>query len=131
MSSDDLRDPSRRHERLDEEWCHLFALEELADRLRTEAAYPVNGHTGITLLKTEHLRIVLEVARAGAEIGDHTVQGPTFVHVLAGSIRLICGDESRIAHAGEMIVVPHDRTRKMLSEEDSSFLLGLSLETSA
>jgi len=124
-----LRDQSRRQERLDEEWFHLFALDEMVGVLRTEAAYPVNGHTGVTLLKTEHLRIILEAARAGTRLERHTVQGPNFVHVISGSLRMEAGDETRIAHAGELVVIPHDRPREVIAEEESAFLLGLSLET--
>lgn len=128
MDPKHLRDQSHREERLDEEWLHLFALDEMAELLRTEAAYPVNGHTGITLHKTAHLRILLEVAKEGTRIGEHSVHGPSFIHVLSGSLRLTSGGETRIAHGGELVVIPHDRARKMVAEEDSSFLLGLSLE---
>lgn len=128
MNPKHLRDQSHRQDRLDEDWLHLFALEEMAELLRTEAAYPVNGHTGITLHKTAHLRILLEVAKEGARIGEHSVHGPTFIHVLSGALRLTSGDETRIVRAGELVVIPHDRGRNMFAEEESSFLLGLSLE---
>jgi len=131
MDAKHFRDQSGRQARLDEEWLHLFALDEMVELLRTEAAYPVNGHTGITLHKTAHLRILLEAAKQGARIGEHNVHGPTFVHVLSGSLRLTSGDETRIAHAGELVVIPHDRARRMVAEEDSAFLLGLSLESPA
>lgn len=127
MEEDRLREPSRRHERLDEDWLHLFALDSMVSVLRTEGAYQVNGHTGVTLLKTDHLRVVLEAARAGIWIGEHTVEGPTFVHVLEGSLRVLSGDETRIAHAREMVVIPHDRPRDLCADEDSAFLWVLSL----
>lgn len=137
MDSKHLRDPSHRQEtqshrkeRLDEDWLHLFALGEMAESLRAEAAYPASGHTGITLHKTAHLRILLEVAKQGSGIGEHSVHGPTFVHVLSGALRLRSGDETRLIRAGELVVIPHDRPRTMIAEEDSSFLMGLSLETS-
>jgi quercetin dioxygenase-like cupin family protein len=128
MESTGLRDRSHRHERLDEDWLHLFALDEMAEVLRAEPAYPVNGHTGITLHKTTHLRILLEVAKEGAEIGEHSVHGPTFIHVLSGSLRLTSGGETRLAQAGELVVIPQVRVWTMIADEDSSFLLGLSLE---
>jgi quercetin dioxygenase-like cupin family protein len=128
MDPKHLRDQSQRQDRLDEDWLHLFALEEMAELLRTEAAYPVNGHTGITLHKTAHLRILLEVAKEGSRIGEHSVHGPTFIQVLSGALRLTSGDETRIVRAGELVVIPHDRARNMFAEEESSFLLGLSLE---
>ncbi|MEZ4334749.1 MAG: cupin domain-containing protein [Myxococcota bacterium] len=123
-----LRAPGLRRERLDEEWFHLFALEPMVEQLRAEHAYRVNGHTGVTLLKNEHLRVVLEAARQDSRIGEHVVDGPSFVHVLDGSLRLACGDETRIAHAGEMVTIPHDRPRDVWAETDASFLWVLALE---
>lgn len=132
MSSNTLRGQSRRHERLDEEWFHLFALDSMVELLRTEAAYETNGHSGVTLLKTDHLRVVLEAARAGSRIGEHTLEGPAFVHVLEGSLEVLSGDEKRIAHAGEMAVIPHDRPREVhAQQEDAAFLWVLSLERPA
>lgn len=128
MELTDLRDRLRRSERLDEEWLHLFALPPMAKLLREEPEYQRNGRTGLTLLKSEHLRVVLEVARAGTEIGDHRISGPTLVHVLEGSLALVSDDATRVAHAAEMVVVPHDRPRRIHAESDAVFLWALSLD---
>ena len=87
-----LREPSRRHERLDEEWFHLFALDSIVAELRTESSYRSRGRAGVTLLKTKQLRVVLEAARQEARIEEHTIEGPAFVQVLEGSLRLGEGD---------------------------------------
>jgi len=126
-----LREPSRRHERLDEEWFHLFALDSIVAELRTESSYRSRGRAGVTLLKTKQLRVVLEAARQEARIEEHTIEGPAFVQVLEGSLRLASGDETRIAHAGEMVSIPHDQPREMRAEQDSAFLWALSLEPSS
>ncbi|MEZ4283037.1 MAG: AraC family ligand binding domain-containing protein [Myxococcota bacterium] len=131
MKSNPQREPTLRHERLDEEWFHLFNLASMAAQLRAEPAHEVNGHTGLTLLKNEHLSVVLEAARKGSHTGEHNVDGPSFVLVLEGSLRLECGDETRLAHAGEMVVVPHDRIRDLWADEDSTFLRVLSLDGAA
>jgi len=122
-----LRDRLRRQERLDEEGFHLFALNEMVRVLRTEDAYESNGQTGLILLKTDHLRIVLEVVQAGTKIGLHTVRGPTVIQVLEGSLCLKSMDETRNAHAGEMVVIPHDRPRDLKAEEDTAFVWALSI----
>lgn len=123
-----IRDRIRRQERLDGEWFHLFALDRIVEVMRTEEEYHANGHTGLILLKAERLRVVLEVARDGVEIAPHTVHGPTLIQVLEGSLCLSCEDETRIAHAGEMVVIPHDRARTFRAEGAVAFLLALSLE---
>ncbi len=120
-----------REARLDPEWLHLFPLASMAASLREEPEYRENGQSGILLMKTEHLRVVLEVASEGAEIGEHTVAGPAVVYVLEGTLELTCVDQMRVAKAGEMIVVPHDRPRSIVAESDVAFLLAISIDEPA
>lgn len=119
-----LREQLNREEHL----LHLFALEPMIERLRSEEPYDQNGQNGVLLLKTEHLRVVLEVAREGNEIGQHTVPGPTLIQVLEGSLDLSSQGETRTAHAGEMLVVPHDRPRTVFARADAAFVWALSMD---
>lgn len=123
-----LRDHDERHGRLDPEWFHLFSLEQLACRLRSEPEFAANGRNGLVLIKTEQLRVVLEVAAEGTKFAEHTVLGSSMLVVLSGSLRVTCGDETRALRRGEMAVVPHDRPRAMTATGDVSFLWTLSLE---
>lgn len=123
-----LRDRFQREERLDEEVFHLFALEEMVEALRGEREYDANGHTGVILLKSDRLRVVLEVARDGVAIGNHVVPGPTVVQILQGSLHVTSEEQTRIAHPHEMIVIPHDRPRRLYAEGDAAFLWALSLD---
>jgi quercetin dioxygenase-like cupin family protein len=123
-----LRDPQERQSRLDPEWFHLFALEQLAHKLRAEREYAENGRNGLVLLKTAQLRVVLEVAAEGTKFAEHTVLGSAIVVVLDGSLEIVCGDETRVAKRGEMIAIPHDRPRAMSATGDVCFLWTLSLE---
>ena len=127
--ADRLRDRIERGSRLDLEWFHLFSLAQLARALRGEREYVEQGRNGITLLKTEQLRVLLEVAAEGAKIAEHTVPGPAIVHVLDGELELTCLDETRMAHAGEMVVIPHDRPRSLCAQSDVTFLWTLAIES--
>ena len=122
METTNLHDKLNRQDRLNDDWIHLFPLKSMVNELRAEEEYATNGHTGLTLLKTPTLRVVLGVAKAGSKIGEHTIHGPTVIHVMEGSLRLKSEDETRNAHSGEMIVVPNDRPRSLEAEEPSSFL---------
>jgi quercetin dioxygenase-like cupin family protein len=124
-----LRDRAERRHRLDEEWLHLFSLQKFAAALRQEPDYERNGHNGLILMKTEHMRVVLEVARAGSGIGEHTIHGPALVQVIEGSLVFQAGDERRDAHAGEMVVIPHERPRTIRASEDAAFLWALALDS--
>jgi quercetin dioxygenase-like cupin family protein len=118
-----------RGSRLDLEWFHLFSLSQFARSLRAEREYREQGRNGMTLLKTEQLRVVLEVAAEGTKIGEHTVPGPAIVQVLDGELDFVCLDETRVAHAGEMVVIPHDRPRSMSAKSDVTFLWTIAMES--
>ena len=122
-----FRGRSERRHRLDEEWLHLFSLRKFASALRLEPEYDRNGHNGVILMKTAHMRVVLEVARAGRSIGEHTIHGPALVHVIEGSLTFQAGDERRVARTGEMVVIPHERPRTIRAIEDAAFLWALAL----
>lgn len=124
-----LRDRSSRLARLEEGALHLFQLDEMVRAMRNEHVYQANGHTALLLLKGEHLRVVLGVAASGTEIGEHIVHGPTVMHVLSGAMELESPDATRTVRAGEMIVIPHDRSRSLRATADTSFLWALSLES--
>jgi quercetin dioxygenase-like cupin family protein len=120
--------PEERQSRLDPEWLHLFSLEQFARKLRAEPEYAENGRSGLVLIKTEQLRVVLEVASEGSKFAEHTVLGSATVVVLEGALEITCGDETRVVRAGEMVVIPHDRPRAMSATGDVCFLWTLSLE---
>jgi quercetin dioxygenase-like cupin family protein len=125
----DARSRSERPKRLDPEWSHLFSLAHLMQSLRGERPYREQGRNGIVLLKTDELRVVLEVAAEGTEVSEHTVPGPAMVHVLEGELELACLDETRIARAGEIVTIPHDRPRTIAAKTDTSFLWTFAIET--
>ena len=122
-----LRSRTERLHRLDEEWLHLFSLPKFVAALRQEPEYERNGHNGLILMKTEHMRVLLEVARGGRSIAEHAIHGPALVQVIEGSLTFQAGDERRVAHAGEMVVIPHERPRSIHANEDAAFLWALSL----
>jgi quercetin dioxygenase-like cupin family protein len=129
--TDRLRDRIERGTRLDEEWLHLFSLARFARALRAEREYREQGRNAMILMKTGQLRVVLEVAAEGAKIAEHVVPGPAIVHVLDGELDLVCLDETRVARAGEIVVIPHDRPRAMAAKSEVAFLWMLAMETDA
>jgi quercetin dioxygenase-like cupin family protein len=115
-------------DRLDPEWFHLFSLSQLAKSLRARREYSEQGRTAMILVKSEHLSVVLEVAAEGAEVAEHSVQGPAVVHVLDGELAISSLDETRIAHGGELVAIPHGRPRSIAVRGDACFLWTISVD---
>lgn len=122
------RTRAQREERLTGDTPWVFALGSYVHALREEAAYAVNGRNGITLVKTPRLRVVLEVLRAGEELGEHRAPGPITVHTLEGAIRFHVGDEVFRVSEGGLLALPAGRTHSVEAVRDSAFLLTIAVE---
>lgn len=123
-----LRDRGARERRLDPERVHVFALREVAAEMRGEPEYRENGHTGVLLMRTDSLRMLLEVVAEGARLDEHVIRGPATLQVLEGALDVAVEGEVFHAAEGEIVVLPHDEARKITARSASTFLLSLSLE---
>ena len=122
-----LRDRGARERRLDPERVHVFALRDYAAEMKQEAEYLDNGHTGVLLMRTESLRMLLEVVAEGARLDEHVISGPATLQVLEGALDVEVEGESFHVSEGEIVVLPHDETRKLTARRASTFLLSLTL----
>jgi quercetin dioxygenase-like cupin family protein len=122
------RTRTERKERLDTGLLHVFALPQYAGALREETAYARTGRNGLTLAKSDELRVVLEVLRAGAELAEHRAPGPITVQVLEGEIRFHTGEETFRVREGELLALPAGRPHSVEAVRDSAFLLTIAPE---
>ncbi len=123
-----LRDRETRHRRLDEGVMHVFSGREFGAALRAEAEYQKNRHTGVTLMKTAELRVLLEAADAGSSLARHVIHGPATLYLIEGLLDIETDVGSHRAKAGDMVVLPRDEKREITCREESLFLLALSPE---
>jgi Ala-tRNA(Pro) deacylase len=122
----DVRGLAAREHRLDESELHVLSLRAFGAGLRAQREYEREGHTGMILVKTPELRVVLEAAAAGARLATHVVRGPTTLLVLEGALEVATSrGQSRVGE-GEMAVLPRDEQREIHSLAQSLFLLALS-----
>lgn len=126
---DSLRDRQTRHRRLDEALVHVFSARDLAGALFDEPEFERNRHTGITLLKTAELRVVLVVAAAGVALARHVVHGPATLHLVEGELAIDTDEGCFSAGPGDLVVLPRDEGREIVSRKRSIFLLVLSPES--
>jgi quercetin dioxygenase-like cupin family protein len=122
------RTRAERTEQLDEGTLHVFPLDDYARDLRGEPAYTANGRTGVTLVKSPALRVVLEALRAGAELAEHRAPGPITVQVLEGEIRFLTGEDTFRVRAGEVLALPSGRPHSAEAVRDSTLLITIAHE---
>lgn len=114
-----------RLERLDASALHVLGLEEYIRTLRAEPEYARSGRSGITLVKSPGLRLVLEVLRQGAELAEHRAPGPITVQVLEGEIRFHAGPDTFRIRAHELLALPPRRPHAVEAVRDSVLLITL------
>lgn len=124
-----LRDRETRQRRLDEELVHVFSARELGGTLQEEAEYQRSGHTGLTLMKTPELRVLLETAEEGVVLARHAVHGPATLYLVEGELSIETDHGGYTAGPGDMVVLPRDEVREIVSLKRSVFLLALAPES--
>jgi quercetin dioxygenase-like cupin family protein len=124
----ELRNREARQHRLDEGTVHVLSAAEFGAALRREVEYQKNRRTGVTLMKTAELRVVLEAAEPGTTLASHVVHGPATIYLIEGGLEIETREGSFRAKQGDMVVLPRDEKRRILCGERSLFLLALSPE---
>lgn len=103
---------------------------DLAREIETaQAARPPQptGRTARTLVKDGSLRVTMILLDAGAEIAEHSAEGPITVHVLQGAVHMhIEGQDHRIG-AGQLLTTSAGVRHTVAADVDSVFLLTVSL----
>jgi quercetin dioxygenase-like cupin family protein len=107
-----------------------FDLAAIDAELRKEDAYQREGHTARTLVRTEELRTVLVVMKAGARIAEHHADTTVCVHALSGHLRLRLPGGSVELPAGQVLPLERGLRHDVEAVTDSTFLLTLGWKAS-
>ncbi len=121
-----LRGRGPRVSRLDEEQMHVFSLRAYGAGLRRQPEYEKDGHTGMILIKTRELRVVLQAAKAGTRLATHVIHGPATLYVISGALDVKTRQGTFRVGEAEMAVLPRDEEREISSPAESLFLIALS-----
>ncbi|PVY39463.1 cupin domain-containing protein [Pontibacter virosus] len=101
-------------------------LTTLAQVLKEEENWQKSGRGSRTVLKSETLRILLNVMQAGTEIKPHQAPGPISVQVMEGRIRFNTQEESMELAIGQMLTLPAHVRHSVEALEEATFLLTVS-----
>ncbi|MDO6391733.1 cupin domain-containing protein [Pontibacter sp. BT731] len=101
-------------------------LTTLALELKGEENWQKIGRGSRTILKSEALRILLNVMQAGSEIKPHQAPGPISVQVIEGRIRFSTDEESVELAKGQMLTLQPHVKHRVEALEEATFLLTVS-----
>ena len=89
------------------------------------------GRRAETLLKTDHLRVVLVTMRAGSELHEHLAPGAITIHVLRGELTIVVGEHEHALAAGGLISLAPGVRHALRARSDGAFLLTIAMPAKA
>ncbi len=105
-----------------------FDIPALLTQLKRENVWQTGSRNGITLLKTDGLRVVLVAMHAGTSIPVHKAEGPIAVEVLAGHVVLSAGGQDLSLGEGQLLTLQAGIPHGLHAVEDCSCLLTIAAE---
>jgi quercetin dioxygenase-like cupin family protein len=82
-----------------------------------------HGRSGVTLVKTPHLRLVVEALSQGARLAECEAFGPMTFYVLDGEVRFEASAEVVYLQTGQLLALPSASLGSVEAVRDSSLLL--------
>jgi quercetin dioxygenase-like cupin family protein len=103
----------------------LFSLPKEIERFRPTD--DKSGRRAESLVRTDHLRVLLVTLRQGASLHEHTAPGPITIQAVKGDLRVqVEGDEIPLA-AGGLVAIAAHTPHAVHAQSDGAFLLTISL----
>src|SRR5215831_18800024 len=102
---------------------------EFIQQLRNESAWQRNDRNGITIYKTQGMRIVLVIMHPDAEMRPQTIDGIVNFHVLEGLLQITTQDQKEDIEAGQMLSLHAHVQHMVKAMEETTFILTMTNET--
>lgn len=102
-----------------------FDLAAIAEEMRAEAPYVRDGHTARTLVRSDDLRVVFVVMRAGATIAEHRAKNTISIQAIHGRVRVRFGARAAELAPGRLVSLEPGLAHDLEAIEEGSFLLTL------
>jgi len=97
-------------------------------QLKTEAAWEKNDRNGITIFKTEGMRIVLVSMHADAEMRPQTIDSIVSIQVLEGHLQFITEEETLHIQEGQIVTMHANIYHSIKAVDTSTFLITMTDE---
>lgn len=111
-----------REERLLDAPILTFNINHQIERLKSEEQWSAEDRNGITLIKNDHLCLVLIVLKKGAQIVRHELEGPCAIQVLSGTIR-VEAENATYEVATNSVTIFEEKLEHMVEAVEESAML--------
>jgi quercetin dioxygenase-like cupin family protein len=105
-----------------------FDIPALLTQMKQESAWQTGSRNGITLLKTEGLRVVLVAMHAGTVIPVHKAEGPIAVEVVEGRLVFSAGSRDETLGKGQLLTLQPGIAHGLRAIDECAYLLTIASE---
>ncbi|MFI5398911.1 MAG: hypothetical protein ACHQ9S_25555 [Candidatus Binatia bacterium] len=106
-----------------------FDIPALLTQMKQESAWQTGSRNGVTLLKTEGLRVVLVAMHAGTLIPVHKAEGPIAVEVVEGRLLFSAASRDVTLGKGQLLTLQPGITHGLRAIDECAYLLTIASET--
>jgi len=110
---------------------HLFDLDEVAARLRSEDHPSRHGHRQMTLFQRDHITHVAFAFDADGHLAEHSAPGLVTIHVHAGRLQVTASGETHDMGAGEVLVLAPRVSHDVRASVESVMMLTVHVDRAA
>jgi quercetin dioxygenase-like cupin family protein len=100
-------------------------LPSFIEQIKQESPWKDTDRNGITLFKTDGMRIILIALHAGAEMKTHTADGITSVQIIEGRMKFNANNQSVELDKRQMLTLHKGIPHSVTAIEETIFLLTL------
>lgn len=101
----------------------MFSIDKETNKLKKEPTWSDNDRNSITLQKNSRLRVVLISMHKGADLHEHTVEGPITLYVVSGKINFTAEEDSVELRTNDLVVLEKTIPHNVEALEDTTFIL--------
>lgn len=105
-----------------------FDIPALLTQMKQEGTWQTGSRNGVTLLKTEGLRVVLVAMHAGTEIPVHRAEGLIAVEVVEGRLVFRAGSRDVPLGKGHLLTLQPGIAHGVRAMDECAFLLTIASE---
>lgn len=105
-----------------------FDIPALFTQMKQESTWQTGSRNGVTLLKTEGLRVVLVAMHAGTVIPVHKAEGPIAVEVVEGRLVFSAGSRDVTLGKGQLLTLQPAIAHGLRAIDECAYLLTIASE---
>jgi len=101
---------------------HKIDITSFLEKIKKDKSWKENDPKGVTVFKSDNMRIILYGIRKGTEVIKQKKDGKITIQVLEGRMQFNSGDQSVKLRKGQMLIVNESAAYSIVAKRKTFFL---------